>query len=306
MGLRIMHRHVFAAVLSGLLVSSPAWADDDLEDQDGLVQDDDSSDDEDSDSEDEDDVLREILGEHEEESVASEQEAVREGDLDDRVGVQSEVIFEEDQASRRRVIKTIQDKTFLKLGRFEVSPYIGFVTNDPFINRRLGGICLAYHFTEIFAIELMGGYSPNLESADWKPLTDQLVEKNKVSPDISKLTGFGHVAFQFSPIYGKVAINGRKIINFDVFGTFGMGVTRTIDDLEALGDDSDTAKATQVQPHTTTNIGGGARVTLNENWAIRAEGRSLVYIETINSTTLEMKNNFIVSLAASYFFPGMR
>ncbi len=303
-----MHRHVLAAVLTGLLISGPSWASDDVEPLDGLAQgDEDSSDDSSDDSdEDEDDVLREILGEEEEESVASEQDAVKSGDLDDRVGVQSEVIFEEDQAARRRVIKTIQAKNFLKLGRFEISPYLGFVTNDPFINRRLGGLCFAYHFTEIFAIEIMGGYSPNLESADWKPLTRQLVEKNKVSPDISKLTGFGHIAFQFSPIYGKVAINGRKIINFDVFGTFGMGVTRTIDDLEALGDDSDTAKATQVQAHATTNIGGGARVVLNQNWALRAEGRSLVYIETINSTTLEMKNNFIVSLAASYFFPGMR
>ncbi len=294
-----------AAALVGLLVTTPALADDDdLLPLDGVAQSNDEE--EDDSSEDEDDVLKEILGEETEESIASEQEAVKSGDLDDRVGVQSEVLFEEGEASRRRIIKTIQAKNFLKLGRFEATPFLGFVTNDPFINRRLGGLSFAYHMTEIFALELMIGYAPDLGQADWKPLTRQLVDKNKVSPDISKLTVFSHAAFQFSPIYGKVAINGRKIINFDVFGTFGMGATLTQDDLEALGDDSETAVATQVEWHSTTNIGGGARIIVNENWAVRAEGRSLVYIETINSTTLEMKNNFVVSLAASYFFPGMR
>lgn len=301
-----MRTTAFALALAGLLVTTPAYADDvDLLGLDGVAQDDEESDDS-SDDESEDDALNDILGEDSEESVASEQDAVRSGDLDDRVGVQSEVIFEQDEASRRRVIKTIQAKNFLKLGRFEASPFLGFVTNDPFINRRLGGLAFAYHMTEIFALELMLGYAPDFGQADWKPLTRQLVDKNKVSPDISKLTLFSHAAFQFSPIYGKVAINGRKIINFDVFGTFGMGTTYTQDDLEALGDDSETAVATQNQWHATTNIGGGARVIVNENWALRAEGRSMVYIETINSTTLEMKNNFIVSLAASYFFPGMR
>ncbi len=300
---------VFALGLGGLLFSTPAYAhhdEDELHHLDGVAQDDDDSEDSDDDSSSGDDALDDILNDTDEESVASEQEAVKSGDLDDRVGVQSEVIFEEDEASRRRVIKTIQAKNFLKLGRFEATPFLGFVTNDPFINRRLGGLSFAYHMTEIFALELMLGYAPDFGQADWKPLTRQLVDKNKVSPDISKLTLFSHAAFQFSPIYGKVAVNGRKIINFDVFGTFGMGATLTQDDLEALGDDSETAVATQIQWHATTNIGGGARVIINENWAIRAEGRSLVYIETINSTTLEMKNNFIVSLAASYFFPGMR
>jgi outer membrane beta-barrel protein len=289
------------------LVTTPALADDDdLLGPDAVAQDDDEESDDSTDEKSEDDILKEILGEDTEESVASEQEAVRSGDLDDRVGVQSEVLFEEEAAARRRVIKTIQAKNFLKLGRFEASPFLGFVTNDPFIYRRLAGLSFAYHMTEIFALELMLGYSPDLGQADWKPLTRQLVDENKVSPDISKLTLFTHAAFQFSPIYGKIAINGRKIVNFDVFGTFGMGFTRTIDDLEALGDDSSTAQATAIELHATTNIGGGARVIINQNWALRAEGRSLVYIETINSTTLEMKNNFVVSLAASYFFPGMR
>jgi outer membrane beta-barrel protein len=269
--------------------------------EDGLAQDDEG----DSEDEDSDDDFDDLFGDPDDESVEDEQEAVRSGDIDDRVGVVSEDILKAKNLKTERLIKTIQRKNFLKLGRFETSPYVGFVSNDPFINRYLFGVGGAYHVTEIFAIEANLGYAPNLGQADWKPLTKQLVEKNKVSPDISKLTLFTNFGFQFSPIYGKVAINGRRVVNFDIFAAFGLGTTYTQDDLEALGDDSPEAKATANQWHPTTNIGGGARVVFNDMIAFRIEGRSLVYIETIASKTLEMKNNFILVASTSVFIPSM-
>jgi outer membrane beta-barrel protein len=265
--------------------------------EDGIVQEDDDDDD--------DDDFDDLFGDPDDESVEDEQEAVRSGDIDDRVGVVSEDILKAKALKSDRLIKTIQRKNFLKLGRFEASPYVGFVTNDPFINRYLFGVGGAYHLTEIFALEANIGYAPNLGQADWKPLTKQLVEENKVSPDISKLTMFSNVGFQFSPIYGKVAINGSRIVNFDIFAAFGLGTTLTQDDLEALGDESPEAQATANQWHPTTNIGGGARVVFNDMIAFRVEGRSMVYIETIASKTLEMKNNFILVASTSFFIPSM-
>jgi uncharacterized membrane protein len=32
----------------------------------------------------------------------------------------------------------------------------------------------------------------------------------------------------------------------------------------------------------------------------------MVYIETVNATTLEMKNNLILQAAASFFFPNLK
>jgi hypothetical protein len=46
--------------------------------------------------------------------------------------------------------------------------------------------------------------------------------------------------------------------------------------------------------YSTTNFGGGACVIFGENLALRLDGRSMVYIETVNATQLEMKNNFLV------------
>lgn len=288
------------------LTASPAFAQDsalpatDATPGDGVAQD-----------EDDDDDLDDILGgDDDEDSVRDEQDALRSGDTDDRVGVQAEnVVGEEDTSGEKRLIKVVSPKTFLKLGRFEAVPHLGFVTNDPFLNRYIGGVNLGYHITEIFAVEAQVAFSPDLGERDWKPITSQLVDKNNVSPDLSKLQLIANGTFLFSPIYGKVALNSNNIINFDVYGAFGAGVTSTHDDPDALQIDPDNpdplylATADQIQP--TTNFGGGVRVTFNETVCFRVDGRSLVYIETINSTTLEMKNNFVLSAGVGFFFPKM-
>ena len=261
-------------------------------------------------ADDDDDALDDILNETE--TVKDEVDDVKSGDLDDNIGVKrEEVTLPDDEIARKkRIIKTLQRKNFLKLGRVEVGPHVGGVVNDPFLKRYIGGAYLGYHFTEVFSGELDFGFAPDLGEADWKPLTKQLKESNRVLPDISKLLLYSTATFGFSPIYGKVAV-GQKIIIFDIFGVFGMGIVRTADDLDALGvegsgADADRAAATQYEIHPTTNMGGGLRVAFNQNLAVRLEGRSLVYIETVQATTLEMKNNLILQASASFFLPFRR
>ncbi len=209
---------------------------------------------------------------------------------------------------RKRVIQTLQRKRFMKIGRYEIAPHIGFVSNDPFINRYLFGLSLGYHITEVMGVELSGTYSPDLQDGDWKPVTRQLVEFNQVSPDISKIQAIVSANFQFSPIYGKLAVGKGRIINFDILGTFGMGVVNTVDDAQAFGaeDSDEDFNETQFQFHPTLNFGAGVRVIFTEAFAVRFEGRGVSYIEVLESTNLEMKNNFTLLASASLFFPGMK
>lgn len=241
-----------------------------------------------------------------EESVKSQKDAVKSGKAEPKKA--------EEPKRRKKVIKTIQPKTFMKLHRYEIGPSLGFVANDPFLNRYIIGAVFDYHATEIFAVEVQAAYSPILGQGgctdfDWKPLSCQLLEKNSVSPDISRLTAHGNVGLQFAPIYGKVA-SGDNIIAFDIYGTVGLGVTATEDDLVALQADDESpegpAHRTQYQVHPTTVMGGGARVAFSETVAVRAEVKSMTYIEVVKSTTLEMKNNLIVQANVSFFFPGMK
>lgn len=242
--------------------------------------------------------------EADEDSVKAEKDAVKKG-------AATEAAAEDDAKGRRRIIKTIQKKNFMKIGRFEAGPGIGFVANDPFLNRYIVHGVFDYHVTEIFALEAQLGYSPILGSGgendpDWKQLSKQLLLENSVSPDISKLDAHGSFGLAFSPIYGKAAV-GRRIIAFDIYGHFGLGFVHTNDDLLALqAEGEQSAIDTQDQWHPTTVIGGGARVAFTPSVAARIEGKSMSYIETVNSTTLEMKNNFIFEGSVSFFFPNMK
>lgn len=245
------------------------------------------------------DDLDDILGETEgESSVREEREALeREADA----GVETETIQLAEPP--KRVIKGIVPKSFIKLGRFEAMPYVGIVTNDPFIRRILFGATFGYHITEIFELELHGSFSPNFGQGDLKTITRQITEQNQVSPEISRQVGHATLNFNFSPFYGKVATPGRSTINFDLYGTFGAGIVYTEDDLELVQKtDDDKALATANQVHPAISFGGGLRVAFNKTFALRFEIRSLSYIGVLESTQLELRNNLMLGLGASFFF----
>lgn len=222
---------------------------------------------------------------------------------DERAGLQSETEAVALPPAKRKVIKTLQPKFFLKLHRFEFTPFVGMVTNDPFIRRIMFGGDVAYHFTELFAFELQGSFDPNFGQGDWKPITHQITGANQVSPEISRMMWHLTGNFNFSPFYGKLATVGRNTIMFDIYGTFGAGVVGTADDLELIGNAGDPrAEATRTQVHPTLTFGGGLRVAFNKTFALRFEARSLSYIGVLESTKLELKNNLALMLGGSVFF----
>jgi outer membrane beta-barrel protein len=254
-----------------------------------------------------DDELDDILGEAPK-STAQERKALEEGKTDVVGEKKADPLAEENvDETKRPPIKVLQKKTFLKIGKFEVGPHLGFVSNDPFINRYIFGANAGYHFTEVLSAELAGSFSPDFGQGDWKPITRQIIDNNKVSPDISKVIWVLNATAQFAPIYGKLAVN-KSIIIFDIYGIFGMGVTGTQDDLEAIqcaGVEGTPCVLTASQQHFTTTVGGGFRVALTDTFATRIEGRSLSFIETLNGSSLEMKNNFILQASATFFLsPG--
>ena len=235
--------------------------------------------------------------------VAPKEETVK----DEKAALKTEPTLETAEEDRKkRLIKTLQQKDFIHKGRYEIAPGVGYVTNDPFINRYLLGAGLTYHVTEVFGVEFRGTFSPDFGEGDWKPITHQIIDENSVTPDISKIEWFGDFNFQYSPIYGKVAVSGRRIVMFDIFGAFGTGIVNTRDDLVALDKATDpVAIATEKQFHPTLNYGGGLRVILSRSFAFRFETRGMSYVEVIQSSTLEMKNNVMLLGSASIFFPGV-
>ena len=133
-----MHTLRTTLVLLAALFCGPAFAED-TSTNDGVAQDDG------------DDDLGDILGGPSDSEQSSEEEArdFASGNTGSTIGARNEdVQLVEGDGEKKRLIKTIQRKNFLKLGRLETSPYVGFVTNDPFINRYLLGGGFGYHITE--------------------------------------------------------------------------------------------------------------------------------------------------------------
>lgn len=246
------------------------------------------------------DDLGDILGEDEppkDSSVRTERESLEaEAEKEERVKVDV-------PEGKRKVIKVLQEKSFVKVGRFEGVIFGGGITNDPFIRRIMFGLDLGYHVTEIFEVELQASFSPDLGAGDHKAVTKQIIAANQVSPEISRMMTHATLNVNFSPFYGKLATFGRNSIIFDLYGTFGTGIVYTSDDLELTEQTDDPkATATQNQVHPALTFGGGARVMFGKVAGIRFEVRDLSYINVLESTQLELKNNLMLMGGVSIFF----
>jgi len=122
-------------------------------------------------------------------------------------------------------IKAVQQKVFLKQGRFSFGPLVGFGLNDNYVhNFQLGGV-LTYHITEQWGIEAGGGYNLH-KTKSW--INDvQDVYHFEIFPDIKFKSFAFNVSAVWSPVYGKWSIFDDFILHLDVYlmaGFMGLGV----------------------------------------------------------------------------------
>jgi hypothetical protein len=169
-----------------------------------------------------------------------------------------------------------------------VSAGAGAVTNDPFLRRRLLSVGYESRPEQRVSFGINLQFSPDLGDSDWKPITKQLIEENHVSPDISKLTYAGRMALTVFPVQHSEPSFMTKV----GFGT-SAGLVRTSESLEALDTEAtdERARVTQHQLHPCFGFALTAEVWRADGFGIRMRRDMMVYIETVNATQLEMKNN---------------
>jgi hypothetical protein len=171
-----------------------------------------------------------------------------------------------------------------------------WVVSDPFVRRRGLHFGLEYAPRPFFSAGfLVAGY-PNFGQADWKPLTTQLVEENRVSPDLSRITARADLVARFTPLWRE-----GEHISTNAGLHVGFGAVRTVDDLEAMqAEDDPVAQSTQIELHPTLLYGLSAEMRTDYVVGFRVRAEHVVYVETVNGTTLERKNNrfFGVELTA--------
>jgi outer membrane beta-barrel protein len=306
-------------------------ADDDDGDDDG---DDDDEDDEDDGEEDDVVDLPEIdnerAREREDERRREEAEEEEEEEADEDAGDARLSRADAREARRkaradakRRLVKVIMPKAFLKYRKLELTPQIGLSNNDNFVRRLFLGLGVGFHINDLLSIEGTFAYLPNLEEVDYKPLTLRFREGEEVVPDISRVVFIGVANMALSPIFGKIELGNERIINYDIYFTAGVGVISSQDDMEIVNNadclDHDNRAAREAdlangcnyvdQEHFVSNFGGGFRIVFNEWIGIRLDIRQYTHIEQVfreGEVGLEMKQNLFINIGATFFLPPGR
>lgn len=215
-----------------------------------------------------------------EEAAAAEEPAAEEGDLVKTATDEGIDLTLQDR------IKAVARKTFVKTGRFELQPSMMVTVNDAFFRSFAAAGRVSWHLNEAFALEVGGAYIPPFFVQKLEPV-DLLREQLALINADNKVFALADVGLTFSPLYGKVAVLGDGIIQFDGFLSAGIGAT--------FDNGADLV-------HPTMDIGAGARVFLTRWLVVRGDIRDYIYPqEKAGISTLQ--NLLFVSVGLGFYFP---
>jgi outer membrane beta-barrel protein len=198
-------------------------------------------------------------------------------------------------AGKKATPNLIQNKFFVKANRFEIAPSFGYVPNNAFVTNLYGGAVAAYHFSDQFSAEGMFIYAPNTGASGVKGLTQTLVAiAYEGNPDsnfrqpLDRLQLGAIFSARWAPVYGKINLIGEGVLNFDVYGTAGVGLMLVTKDYASINPDYvsgvegaapatvETSPATEAYP--AINLGFGMDFFLTQSIALKLDARSAFYV----------------------------
>lgn len=229
---------------------------------------------------------------------------------------------------------SIENRFFLKENRFEIAPAFGYVPNNPFARRFVGGAIVAYHFSEELAAEANISYSPDLGAGDLKGLTKTLVQiaqtgtgdANFQQP-LEKVTLAANFGARWAPIYGKINLVGETVLNFDFYGVGAIGFASKANhyacapngptDANCAGDPAaivvDHYVGSEVE--ITPVIGIGLNVFFTQSIALKLDVRDMFWVDGLPDYDpndnepvqgSRLYSNLVTSVGVSVFFPKMK
>ncbi len=234
--------------------------------------------------------------------------------------------FRDDKHPRRAV----ENRFFMKGSRFEIAPTVGYVPNNPFARRYVGGAIIGYHFSEAVSLQTHISYSPDLGENDLKGLTSVLLDRafnqggsgegGGFQQPLDKVQLSALFGIAWSPLYGKINLVGESVLNFDVYGFAGAGMLTKANYIATYDENGDPETGdivllTQLQPEVTVApaVGLGFNFFLNQLMAFKIDLRSAFYIDDqpvyeqgATPDGQRLYNNFAATGGVSFFFPKMK
>lgn len=196
------------------------------------------------------------------------------------------------QLSPFQDISVIQKKYLPKTERFQIYAAGGLTTNSPWFTNLGAKLNLGYHFSESWGLEFSGMFLSNSENQSAKDLR----ANNNLQPDKFVTTKYNMgLDLIWSPIYGKLTTLDNRIIPFDMYFSFGGGVSNT---------------TSQEKTVPTYHIGTGQIFAISKSMAFRWDYSWNFYQATpvadATGTVAPSKttyNDLIFTAGISFFFP---
>ena len=213
----------------------------------------------------------------------------------------------------------VQNRFFLKEGRYEITAAGGYVPNNPMVTRLAGSLFGAYHINEKFAGEFAFMYFPDLGSNDLKGLTQKLVEiannrsnQSNFEQPVEKMLLDASFAARWSPIYGKINLIGENVLNFDFYFTGGLGMISSKKYYAYSDNEVISLRYSGRTTHVPLNAGLGLNIFLNQSLALKLDARSFIYradapqYDPNEPAVPRVYSDIVTSVGISYFIPKMK
>ncbi|MBM4367973.1 MAG: outer membrane beta-barrel domain-containing protein [Deltaproteobacteria bacterium] len=184
-------------------------------------------------------------------------------------------------------VKVVQKQLFQKEDKLEIGAALGVMPFDGYTIAPQLALAGAQHFSETTAIELRVGGGYGLPNAVYTELEGP---SYGVAVEAYRYLGSVEADLQYTPIYAKMNLGGKRVLHHDVYVLLGAGATVE----QSLLPEANIAIAPTVP------IGVGARLFTSKKAMVRLELRDSMLLEyRAQSQTWGFKQNVALSAGLS-------
>jgi outer membrane beta-barrel protein len=177
-------------------------------------------------------------------------------------------------------IYAVQQVFVLRRGRLEIHPFWGFTLNDQFVSHPGPGAALNYWITNVLAFGVNGNwYTPFNSDSEFNFQTRRAA---RVGVPLTEYDWAAAVNFTYAPILGKFQGFGDFIFQYDGYVVGGVGAISTRP-IPVIDPDN---RNFQFDTKLSFNAGLGIHLFLNRWLAFVGEGRTYVFNDKLENTTL--------------------
>jgi len=183
-------------------------------------------------------------------------------------------------------VAVVQKRFLPKSERFEFYIAPALMLNDAFFLDFGAAARFTYYFQERYGLELAYNY---LTTAT-RTVTNNLASRNVHTQSFVSPEGFYGADFKWVPVYGKMTWRNQVITPFDIYFSFGLGLTPT----------------NQGNSAATLHLGMGQAFAFSKSGALRWDFSWFMYDSTSTTaggSSSALYNNLLFSIGWSFFFP---